>query len=127
MRKEQGPKGERRECAPFRARHFRLILEAGKRNQFTDVEWAIALVAHNLLLRGGEVGRTDSRPFDTARDLTLVSVILHEPCAESGWRPWLTIWLVSIKVVNAKFRIVPLQICARADASGVAKACDEAI
>ena len=117
MRKEQGPKGERRECAPFRARHFRLIIKAGKRNQFTDVEWAIALVAHNLLLRGGEVGRTDSRPFDTARDLTLVSIILHEPCAESGWRPWLTIWLVSIKDVNAKFRIVPLQICARADAS----------
>lgn len=114
MRKEQGPKGERRECAPFRARHFRVILANGKRSEFTDDEWALALVAHNLLLRGGEVGRTDSKPFDAARDLTIVRIVLHEPCAESGGRPWLTVWVVSIKDVAAKFRIVPLQICARA-------------
>ena len=47
------------------------------------VEWAAALVAHNLLLRGGEVGSVDKNAFDTSRDITIGSVLFMAPSAES--------------------------------------------
>ena len=115
MRGEQGPVGERRECRAFRARDMRAALASG--HDVTSPrgarEWAIALVAHNLLLRGGEVGRCMSKPFDPARDLTLLSVEIQVPCRESGWRRWLIVWVVSIKDLAMRHRAVPLVILER--------------
>jgi hypothetical protein len=112
MRKDDGPKGERKECRAFRAAHFKILVGAGYDRHSTQGrrEWCIALVAHNLLLRGGEVGRTTTKTFDTARDLTLTSVVLRQPCAESNGKPWLIVWVVSIKDPHMRFRAVPLPI-----------------
>ena len=115
MRREQGPRGERRECRAFRARDLRALLAA--RYDISSprgrVEWIVALVAHNLLLRGGEVGRCSSRPFDPTRDLTIFSVDIMAPCQASGWRRWLIVWVVSIKDVSERHRAVPLSIVER--------------
>ena len=118
MRKEQGPRGERRACRAFRAADFRRLVATGYEHAHGEArtEWALALVAHNLLLRGGEVGRTDSAAWDPSRDLTLVSVELRGACADSRGRPWLIVWVVSIKDPQMRFRAVPLPILARADA-----------
>ena len=118
MRKEQGPRGERRESRGFRARDFRTLIGKAYDRSSTagrKQEWAIALTAHNLMLRGGEVGRCGSKPFDPARDLTLASIVLMEPCADSRWRPWLIVWVVSIKDGAMRFRAVPLGIAQRQD------------
>ena len=110
MRREQGPKGDRRESQGFRARHFRLLVANGSWFSYTTSERGAALTAHNLALRGGEVGRSDTKPIDPARDIMITSVDLCEPCVESKGRPWMHFWVVSIKDVNCKNRPVPLQI-----------------
>lgn len=117
MRKDNGPKGERKECRGFRMMHFRALIAAGYPTQEgqAGTEWALALLAHNVMLRGGEVGRTDSKPFDASRDLTLTSVVLMPPCEESGWLPWLIVWVVSIKDPAVRFRAVPLPVRALED------------
>lgn len=117
MRREQGPPGERKESRGFRMQHFRYIVRTGMRHIFSNTEWTLGLTAHNLVLRGGEIGRTDSRGHDPARDLTLASVDLEEPSPESRGKPWLTGWVVSIKDVNQTTRAVPLQMRQRDDPS----------
>eukprot|EP00965_Chrysotila_dentata_P030211 1005566-Pleurochrysis_carterae.AAC.1 len=52
------------------------------------VEWAAALLAHNLLLRAGELGRPDEREFDPQRDLSWSSIRWKEPTRESRGRRW---------------------------------------
>ena len=125
MRKEQGPAGERRECRAFRARDLRKLLEAmyDITSPRGRTEWVIALVAHNLLLRGGEVGRCTSRPFDPSRDLTTLSVDIMPPCAESGWRRWAIVWVVSIKDLSVRHRAVPLVIVERESGQGDVRMC----
>lgn len=115
MRKDQGPPGERRECRAFRATDFRRLVEAGydRGSAVGAREWVIALVAHNLLLRGGEVGRTTDGSWEASRDLSLADVMLRAPCADSGGLPWLLVWLVSDKDVHARHRVVPMPIRAR--------------
>eukprot|EP00965_Chrysotila_dentata_P027478 912475-Pleurochrysis_carterae.AAC.1 len=56
MRQEDPPQGTRRLSRAFRAQHFRAVLEAGGWGGTPQVrvEWAAALIAHNLLLRAGE-------------------------------------------------------------------------
>eukprot|EP00965_Chrysotila_dentata_P017018 564783-Pleurochrysis_carterae.AAC.1 len=56
MRQEDPPQGTRRLSRALRAQHFRAVLAAGGwgGTPLARVEWAAALVAHNLLLRAGE-------------------------------------------------------------------------
>ena len=61
------------------------------------IEWAAAITAHNLLLRGGEVGVIDGEEIDPERDLTLGAIEFKEPAEVSQWLPWLIAWLVPIK------------------------------
>ena len=60
-------------------------------------KWAAALLAHNLLLRGGEVGQTDKRGWDPTRGLTLASFSFKDPSKDSSGCPWLLIRIVAIK------------------------------
>eukprot|EP00965_Chrysotila_dentata_P035969 1197073-Pleurochrysis_carterae.AAC.1 len=71
MRLEDGPAGTRRLSRAFRASHFLQLASAGydRRSPRGVVEWAAALLAHNLLLRGGEIGRPQERDFDSTRDI----------------------------------------------------------
>ena len=74
------------------------------------VRWAAALLAHNLLLRGGEVGVVEGKAFDTSRDLVVGAIEFKRPCAESGGYPWMTVDTVSAKDVTARHRNCPLPV-----------------
>eukprot|EP00965_Chrysotila_dentata_P039289 1305851-Pleurochrysis_carterae.AAC.1 len=79
------PAGSRRLSCAFRAAHFRAA-EAARACADTEqsrIDWAAALLAHNLLLRAGEIGHPLERAFDPARDLTWASVEWREPTAAS--------------------------------------------
>ena len=96
----------------LRARHLRAVAEAGfaRSSKKGAVQWAAALLAHNLLLRGGELGVVDNADFDTARDLTVGAVEFKAPCPESGWAPWLTVDVVPIKDTHARRRVCPMPV-----------------
>ena len=78
------------------------------------VEWAAALTAHNSLLRGGEIGRVDTDAWDPQRCIAWTSIKWMSPCKESRWRPWLMIYITSIKDVNKDHKRVGLPISRRA-------------
>ena len=94
MRQLDGTPGERQLCLGLRARHLRLVAQAGLHSRTTKqgkIEWGAALLAHNLLLRGGELGVVDRKTFNIARDITIGAVQFRSPCAESQGMPWLTL------------------------------------
>eukprot|EP00965_Chrysotila_dentata_P167382 5527262-Pleurochrysis_carterae.AAC.1 len=75
MRQQDPPQGSRRLSRAFRAAHFRAAAAAGARGDTVQsrINWAAALLAHNLLLRAGEIGHPKERAFDCSRDLTWAS------------------------------------------------------
>ena len=69
MRFEDGPSGERKYLAPLRAAHFARLAALGPAFDITSpgwpsARWALLLVMHQCLLRGGEPG---ALPRDTFR------------------------------------------------------------
>ena len=123
MRREDPPKGERRLCRAMRTAHFRRALELGydRTSARGMVRWTAALLAHNLLLRGGELGVSkqvrgaDWRDrVDWARTLTPADVDWREPCAESRWLPWCTVDVVGAKDTEFRHRVTSMPIRRRA-------------
>ena len=116
FRKDDGPKGARQLSRGLRAHHFRALVEAGYdlSSARGRLKWAAALLAHNLLLRGGEIGRSDKRPFDAARGITWGSFDWKgAPCAESCWREWLVVWICASKDPEWRHSAVAMPICRR--------------
>eukprot|EP00965_Chrysotila_dentata_P127408 4213417-Pleurochrysis_carterae.AAC.2 len=76
MRQVDPPAGTRKLSRAFKAGHLRAAAAAGVRSntEQSRMDWAAALLAHNLLLRAGELSHPDDRGFDPTRDLT--------------WRQW---------------------------------------
>ena len=113
IRREAGPSGARRECQGLRAQHFRLV--AGRplwdrSSGYGRLRWRVCITAHNVLLRGGEPGAVEGRDFDASRGLTVASVELRDPCADSDWCEWLILLVVAIKDFRARHRAVPMLI-----------------
>jgi hypothetical protein len=111
------PPGARQLRRGLRAAHLRQLAGLGyDRSSARGVlEWAAALVSHNLLLRGGEVGVVDGKRFDTARDATFGAIEFRVPCADSQGLPWLTWDVVPVKDVNARIRSCPMAVRRRSD------------
>ena len=111
-RRDQGPPGSRALKRGLRAQHFRRLIKMGydRSSARGMVEWAAALVAWNLILRGGELGVVPGKPLDISRDLTLGAIESKEPCADSEWQPWLVIDTVPIKDVTARRRACPMAV-----------------
>ena len=86
-RRQQGPPGERQLERGIRASHLRKLAAMGYDRSSSRglLEWAAALVAWNLLLRGGELGVVSGQPFDTSRDATFGAIEWREPCSDSDW------------------------------------------
>eukprot|EP00965_Chrysotila_dentata_P032599 1086308-Pleurochrysis_carterae.AAC.1 len=61
------------------------------------MQWAAALLAHNLLLRAGEIGHPAEREFDPTRDLTWASIRWMRPSTASGGHEWALVHVVPIK------------------------------
>eukprot|EP00965_Chrysotila_dentata_P177455 5861211-Pleurochrysis_carterae.AAC.1 len=69
MRKEHGPPGERKLSRAFRAAHFATLARRGydRGSRRGVVEWAAALLAHNLLLYGAARSAWRREPTSTRR------------------------------------------------------------
>ena len=117
MRREQPPDASgdtsRALQRGIRARHLRKIADEGyDRSSRRGIErWAAAVIAHNLLLRGGEIGRTSKKAHDHTRDLTLASITFKDPCEESEWCPWLLVCVIAIKDTYARHKpmLIPVR------------------
>ena len=117
MRKEQPPDASgdtsRALQRGIRARHLRKIANEGyDRSSCRGIErWAAEVISHNLLLRGGEIGRTSKKAYDHPRDLTLASITFKDPCEESEWCPWLLVCVIAIKDTYARHKpmLIPIR------------------
>ena len=122
-RREQPPDGtlggERRLSRGIRARHLQLAALAGfdRTSPRGRQNWAAAILAHNLLLRGGELGRTDKGTWDPTRGLTLSSFKFQEPNRESSGCPWVLIRVVAIKDHSVRNKPTLLAVRRRAPIS----------
>lgn len=114
-RQIDGPPGERKLTHGFRAYMFRELVSGGydRTSARGIVRWAAALGAHNLLLRGGELGTVAGKAFCPQTDAALGAIDWKAPCPESKGRAWLTWDTVPIKDVAARRRICPMLVCRR--------------
>ena len=115
IRREDDPSAAARDSKrALRASHFRLLADSGfdtGSSAAAEMDWAAALVAHNLLLRGGEVGTTEGLPgFRASHGITFSHIEWRAPCADSDWLPWLIIHVVAIKDQRARHRRVPMPL-----------------
>ena len=73
-------------------------------------EWLAALLAHRLVMRGGELGRVDAREFTTARGLTWRNVEWREAGKEGAAAA--VVHLCDVKDAEGKKRRYPLPVAA---------------
>ena len=106
------PPGTRQLRRGIRASHLKQLAALGydRKSARGVLEWAAALVAWNLLLRGGELGVVTGKQFDTSRDATFGAIEFRTPCVDSDWLPWLTWDVVPIKDVAARLRVCPMAV-----------------
>ena len=99
LARQDGVKGGPVRMAGIRAQHLRVAAAAGypRDGVAGAVRWAVATGALNLLLRGGEVGVSDTAEIDPSRIITWLSFCWMQPCAESKGRLWLIVRVVPIK------------------------------
>ena len=111
-RQVQGPPGARALKRGIRASHLRRLAAMGYDRSSARglLEWAAALGAWNLLLRGCELGVVPGKPFDPARCATFGAFEFRAPCADSSWMPWLTWDVVPCKDVSARLRSCPMAV-----------------
>lgn len=113
MRREDGPQGRRSLTRGLTARYLRkLVPVAGfeRRTRYGIMRWAVLWMAHNLLLRGGEVGRPEGRVFDPAAGITLADLDWISPCEETGGYEVLLVEVMPIKDMRVTRARVPLLI-----------------
>jgi hypothetical protein len=121
MRQEDPASGYRSLSKGLRAAQLRKVLELRRVVDLSTLRGAIeggaVVLAHNLLLRGGEVCCVENKPFDGGRDLTFDAVEFMPPCAESRGKRWLTIDIVAVKDTVVRHRVCPMPVRER-DVSG---------
>lgn len=120
IRREDDPSAAARNSKrALRAAHFRTCVGSGfviSGSYAAEVDWAAALVAHNLLLRGGEVGMTDGgQGFRPSHGITFRHIEWRAPCADSEGLPWIIFHVVAIKDQTARNRRVPMPVQRRHD------------
>lgn len=100
MRKEDGPAGQRELSRGMTARILRKLLHASgffssKREHL--LRWAVLWLAHNLLMRGGELGVSDRATFSPTTGLTIADFEWVEPSEETAFFAALIVDMVPIK------------------------------
>ena len=123
MRRDQAPTdrdSDREGTTAVRMHHMRVAHSMGyfggaSPSPEQTMKVGVAVTAHNAVLRGGEVGCTDSTPsapvnFDSHRDLSLRSIDWQLPCPESRGCPWIFLWVCAIKDIEYRRVPVPLPI-----------------
>ena len=112
-----GPKGDRKRSMGLRLDDFMKAVQAGFQRATLQaiIDWAAALAAHSLLLRGGELGIPDGVVMVIERILTWQSLKWQSPRSESLNRLWLFALVVPIKDTNANAKVWPCPIGRRHD------------
>lgn len=103
MRREDGPQGRRSLTKGFTARYLRKLVTLQRFERRTRqglMRWAVLWIAHNLLLRGGEVGRSEGKVFDPATGITIADLDWVSPCEETSGFEVLLIEVMPIKDVR---------------------------
>ena len=114
LRRARGPQSNRKLSRGIRA--FELHRAAGNFPRITGqgaIDWAAALLAHNVYLRGGEVGIPDNAEPDPRRIINFDSFVWHDPRLESRGRPWFIVWVVPIKDPTARHSAYPTPVVRR--------------
>ena len=115
QRAAQAPPGQRALKRGVRAQHLAILAPIVDRQTPQGLlEWCAAIIAHNLLLRGGEIGIVPNKRYDPSRDFSLGAVEFRAPCADSEWRPWLVVYTVPIKDGGVRVRSCPMAVQRRA-------------
>ena len=114
MRQEDPAGGHRKLSRGLRAAQLRATLEQRRVVDLATLRGAIeggaAVLAHNLLLRGGEVCCVEDKPFDAGRDLTFDAIEFMAPCDESRWKRWLTVDIVAVKDTTVRHSVCPMPV-----------------
>ena len=128
MRFEDGPGGERKYLAPLRAAHFAQLTLAGSTFDYSSsgwptARWALLLIMHQCLMRGGEPGRLPGQPFRPALGLCWSHFVWINPTSlqyatsrdkVTGQLHWLlTILVRSIKDSLGKLKRVPIPVASK--------------
>jgi hypothetical protein len=110
------PVAVRKLGAGLRAVHLRRAADVSSFDRSSvngELRWAAALLAHNVLLRGGEVGIPDNAESEPRRVLRGRSFQWMRPVAGSLGRPWLVVWVVPIKDPDNKKPARPIPVARR--------------
>lgn len=102
MRRDAGvSSGQRQTKRAMRAAYLQRAVDKGfdRVSAWGRRRWAAALVGHNALLRGGELGWVEGRQhgFDAGLDMTFRSITWCLPSNDSKGRLWFILWVVPIK------------------------------
>lgn len=116
MRREDGPAGQRALARGMTARLLRRLVPLAfeRLSRGGRLRWAALWVGHNLLLRGGELGRVDNRGFDAAAGITLADVDWIAPCGDTENYEVAVLEVMPIKDARVTRSRVPLLIRRRA-------------
>lgn len=120
MRREDGPAGQRALSRGMTARLLRRLLPLATFDRQTRrgrLRWAVLWVAHNLLLRGGELGKVDNRVFDSATGIAIADVDWIAPCADTGGYEVVVVDVMPIKDARVLRARVPMVIRRRVHGS----------
>ena len=117
VKRTEAPAGERALSVGLRAVHFLLAASAGfdRTSNMGVRRWAAALLAHNLLLRGGEIGVADNAHPEPHRILRGRSVTWRAAVRASKGRPWALVWVIPIKDPNCTHKGYPCPVARRHD------------
>ena len=114
-RRTQKPPGTRTLKLGIRAVHLRsLALRFDRLSSQGIIDWAAALLAHNIVLREAELGTVPGKPFDPQRDLAIGAIEFRAPCAASLFRHWLVVYTVPAKDTVSRRRACPMAVARRA-------------
>ena len=107
MRREDGPRGERRVGRALRMQHIRALVARGEFEMASrqgHLRHAVRHAALQCLLRPGELGVVDGQPFEPALHLTCGPDVLRYRSAAQARQatPVMAIMIVAIKDVAAK-------------------------
>ena len=116
-KRKEPPPGTRALSMGLRAIHFLAAAAAGfdRTSDRGGERWAAGLLAHNLLLRGGEVGVSDDAHPEPHRILRGRSITWQRPARGSRGRLWALVWVVPIKDPLCTHRGHPCPIARRHD------------
>ena len=125
---EDGPSGERKYLAALRAAHLAQLVTPERGFDYTSegwptTRWALLLIMHQCLLRGGEPGRLAREPFRPALGLCWSHFVWMDPLTDrratvrdkvTGQLHWrLTVLVRSIKDTAGKLRRVPIVVASK--------------